>query len=123
MFVNSATGDDAQLRERLVEMKEAKDAIENSFQDNIGSQSLQPGGKVPHRKRSRLLDEVRGDESDSSTDDGFLEPTPLAVNDAAYEDDLDGAVDDLGFKIGRMRLSERIGGLYRPRIADEVYYI
>jgi hypothetical protein len=123
VFVNSANSDDTQLRERLVQMKEAKDAIETSFQDNIESQSLQPGGKVPHRKRSRLLDEVRDGDSDSSTDDAFLEPTPLAVNDAAYEDDLDGAVDDLGFKIGRMRLSERIGGLYRPRIADEVWLL
>lgn len=104
-------------------MKEARDAIESSFQDNIESHSLQPQGKPFHRKRSRHSEEVQSDDSDSSADDGFLEPTPLAVQDAAYEDDADGDVEDLGFKIGRMRLGERIGGLYRPRIADEVWQI
>lgn len=103
-------------------MKEAKDAIENSFQDKIESQSLLQERKTPHRKRSRLPNEVQSDESDNSTDDDFLEPTPLAVNDAAYEDNSDETVENIGFSIGRMHLSERIGGLYRPRIADEVCY-
>ncbi|KAJ5281729.1 hypothetical protein N7478_007101 [Penicillium angulare] len=60
------------------------------------------------------------EDSDSSGDDGFLQPTPLAVQDAAYADNVADDVEDLGFRIGRMRLGERIGGLYRPRIADEI---
>jgi hypothetical protein len=42
------------------------------------------------------------------------------VHDAAYGDEVDDDIEDLGFRIGRMRLGERIGGQYRPRIADEV---
>lgn len=59
------------------------------------------------------------DDSESSVDNGHLEPTPLAVQDAAYADEADD-VEDLGFRIGRMRIGERIGGYYRPRLADEV---
>jgi len=58
---------------------------------------------------------------DSSADDGYLEPTPLAVQGVAYIDEAaDNDVEDLGFRIGRLRIGERIGGFYRPRIADEV---
>jgi hypothetical protein len=42
--------------------------------------------------------------------------------DLTYEDDADGADDmiDLGIQIGKMRITERIGGLSRPRISEEV---
>jgi hypothetical protein len=120
LYVSSATTD-AQFRQKLVQMKEAKDEIDSTFRENIGTRTLQPGEKGPRRKRSRQLNEGEESEcSDSSSHDDFLEPTPLAVHDAAYADEVDDDIEDLGFRIGRMRLGERIGGHYRPRIADEV---
>lgn len=109
-----------EFRLRLEKMKDARDEIESSIQDRPEASNLHPQGAIPHRKRSRRSDEVLSEESDSSADDGALEPTPLAIPDAAYSDDTDNDLEDLGIRIGRMRLGERIGGLYRPRIADEV---
>jgi len=108
-----------EFRLRLEKMKDAKDEIESSIQEKPQTSNLHPQA-IPHRKRSRLSDEVLSEDSDSSAADGALEPTPLAIPDAAYSDDTDNDVEDLGIQIGRMRLGERIGGLYRPRIADEV---
>jgi hypothetical protein len=102
-------------------MKEAKDEIDSTFRETIGTDTLQPGKKRPHHKRSRQLNQgEESEDSDSSSHDDFLEPTPLAVHDAAYADEVDDDIEELGFRIGRMRLGERIGGHYRPRIADEV---
>lgn len=120
LYVSGATAD-AQFRQKLVQMKEAKDEIDSSFRETIGTRTLQPGQKGPRRKRSRRLNQgEESEDSDSSSQDDFLEPTPLAVHDAAYADEVDDDIEDLGFRIGRMRLGERIGGHYRPRIADEV---
>ncbi|KAJ5417207.1 uncharacterized protein N7487_000757 [Penicillium crustosum] len=108
---------DTQLRQKLTEMKEAKDAIDNTLRDHPGSPK---GGS--RRKRTRNSEEPEepiSDDSETSVNNGHLEPTPLAVQDAAYADEADD-VEDLGFRIGRMRLGERIGGHYRPMIADEV---
>lgn len=108
---------DTQLRQKLTEMKEAKDAIDNTLRDHPGSPK---GGS--RRKRTRNPEEPEepiSDDSETSVNNGHLEPTPLAVQDAAYADEADD-VEDLGFRIGRMRLGERIGGHYRPMIADEV---
>lgn len=53
-------------------------------------------------------------------DEKDLEPTPLAVTDAVYDDEADDDVADLGFAMGRMRLSDRIGGFFRPKMTEEV---
>jgi hypothetical protein len=65
-----------------------------------------------------LADDVEGD-VDEERD---LEITPMVALDLTYEDDADGTDDiiDLGIQVGRMRITERIGGLNRPRLADEV---
>ncbi|KAJ5113194.1 hypothetical protein N7456_001728 [Penicillium angulare] len=121
VYVNSAKSN-AELRQKLTLVKEAKDAIDSTLRTNIDTQdpNAQNAPSASRRKRSRLPDEMQSEDSDSSADDGFLQPTPLAVQDAAYADNVDDDVEDLGFRIGRMRLGERIGGLYRPRIADEI---
>ena len=53
-------------------------------------------------------------------DEKDLEPTPLGVADAAYDDDADDDVLDLGIKMGKMRLTERLGGFFRPKMNEEV---
>jgi len=50
----------------------------------------------------------------------LLEPTPLAVDAVAYEGDGDDDTEDLGIQLGRMRLTERIGGSIRPMFSMEV---
>ena len=55
-------------------------------------------------------------------DERNLEPTPMATQDATYE--YDGGEDDdmldLGFQLGKMRVTDRIGGFNRPKMAKEV---
>jgi hypothetical protein len=65
-----------------------------------------------------LADDVEG-HGDEERD---LEITPMVALDLAYEDDPDDTDDiiDLGIQVGRMRITERIGGLSRPRLSEEV---
>jgi hypothetical protein len=100
----------------LAEIKEAKDAIDDTLRED----QLKPPKGGPKPKRRRQPEESGSDDSDTSTDDGHLEPTPLAVQDATYADEADDDIEDLGFRIGRMTMGARIGGYYRPKIADEV---
>ena len=53
-------------------------------------------------------------------DEKELEPSPLAVIDAVYEDDADDDLMDLGFQMGKLRLTDRIGGFFRPKMTEEV---
>ena len=53
-------------------------------------------------------------------DENNLEPTPLAFQDALYYDDADDDLMDLGVQVGKMRITERLGGFVRPKIAFEV---
>lgn len=50
-----------------------------------------------------------------------LQSTSLAVEDATYyEDDGNDDIVDLGISMGKLRITERIGGLFRPRLSEEV---
>ena len=70
-------------------------------------------------QQQRILADDVEDEYDEERD---LEITPMVALDLTYEDDADGTDDviDLGIQVGRMRITERIGGLNRPRISEEV---
>lgn len=55
-------------------------------------------------------------------DEQELEPSPMVTQDATY--DFGGAEDDdlldLGIQMGKMRVTDRVGGLQRPKILEEV---
>ena len=68
-----------------------------------------------------------GEEGGDDDDDDYgryldLEFAPSAALDLTYEDDANGVGDmvDLGVRIGKMRITERIGGLFRSAISEEV---
>ncbi|KAL2848440.1 hypothetical protein BJY01DRAFT_233992 [Aspergillus pseudoustus] len=120
VYVANPKEGDAAFRQKLVEMKDAKDALDGRLRPTPSVPVHRQQAASARRKRVKAGEQVSSDESDGSADDRYLQPTPLAVQDAAYGDGIDDEIDDLGVRIGRMRLSERIGGLFRPRIADEV---
>jgi hypothetical protein len=60
------------------------------------------------------------DDLDVPDDEKDLEPTPLALVDILYEEDADETLMDLGIQLGKLRITDRIGGFIRPRIAEEV---
>lgn len=75
------------------------------------------------RRTSNLPGEEESEEDDDlpvPDDERELEPTPLAVVDASYEDDADDDMLDLGIVLGKMRLTDRIGGFFRPKFSEEV---
>lgn len=58
-------------------------------------------------------------EEDDETRD--LDPSLYVTEDSAYyEDEGNDDLADLGIAMGRVRITERIGGLVRPRLSEEV---
>ncbi|KAI0841967.1 hypothetical protein F5Y06DRAFT_292790 [Hypoxylon sp. FL0890] len=99
---------------RLAEIKEKQGTLERELERDVAKSTT-----TKNTLQQRILaDDISGD-YDEERD---LEATPFAALDVTYEDDIDGAGDmiDLGIQIGKMRITERIGGLSRPRISEEV---
>ncbi|KAI1333354.1 hypothetical protein F5Y16DRAFT_407219 [Xylariaceae sp. FL0255] len=100
---------------RLAEIKEKQGTLERQLERDVAKSSTSKS-----KLQQRILADEVGDEAD---DDRDLETTPLVALDLTYEDDADTGTDDmidLGIKIGKMRLTERVGGLPRPRISEEI---
>jgi hypothetical protein len=120
-----ASGLDADAQKRLAEVKEKMGVLERSLEEDVARLS-RPGSKhASHPRRPNTLpgqEESHSDqEDDEDTKDLYL--SSFVTEDAAYYDDEannDDDVLDLGIAIGKMRITERIGGLVRPRLAEEV---
>lgn len=86
---------------------------------------LSKTGNSADEKRPIALpgqDQTHSDEEDDE-DARNLDLSRFVTDDAAYYDDdvnNDDDLVDLGIAMGRMRITERIGGLVRPRFAEEV---
>jgi hypothetical protein len=98
---------------RLTEIKEKVGSLERQLERDVAKSTT----KAAAQQRI-LADDVEG-EYDEERD---LEITPMVALDLTYEDDADCTDDiiDLGIQVGRMRITERIGGLNRPRLSEEV---
>lgn len=98
---------------RLTEIKEKVGSLERQLERDVANS----GSRGFYQQRI-LADDVEG-EFDEERD---LEITPMVALDLTYEDDADGTDDimDLGVQVGKMRLTEKIGGMNRPRISEEV---
>ncbi|ROW18047.1 hypothetical protein VPNG_00338 [Cytospora leucostoma] len=101
---------------RLTEIKEKVGSLERQLERDVAK----CGSRGFYQQRI-LADDVEG-EFDEERD---LEITPMVTLDLTYEDDADSTDDimDLGVQVGKMRLTEKIGGLNRPRISEEAQQI
>lgn len=75
------------------------------------------------RREAAAQDELFTAEALPSEDDKELkelEPTPLSTVDTVYEGDADDDLLDLGVQLGKLRITERIGGFARPKFGEEV---
>jgi hypothetical protein len=113
VFLASALDPASQLK--LAEIKEKMGTLERTLENDVAKRTT--GDKFTHQYDSRSSDE---DESPAPDDEKNLEPTPMAYMDAAYYEDGDDDLMDLGVLIGKMRITERIGGFVRPKINFEV---
>lgn len=102
---------------RLTELKEKQCTLEQQLERDVAKSSI-PRSTLQQRI---LADEVEEDNEKAERD---LEATPLVALDFTYEDDADDddADDmiDLGFQMGKMRTTDRIGGFSRPRLFEEI---
>lgn len=116
---------DPQSQQKLADIKEKMGALEKNLEREIASQNAKVHMGGTHVSVSPLGDQsththVEVDEEDEPDDEEILEPTPLASLDQVYEDNADDELIDLGVQMGKMRISERIGGWIRPKLVDEL---
>jgi hypothetical protein len=123
VFITSSADVDA--KKRLAEVKEQMGALERSLEEDVVRLSrCKSNVAFDDRSHSGLpgQDESHsGQEDDEDTRD--LKSNRFVSEDAAYyEDDVDRNDDivDLGIAMGKVRITERIGGLVRPRFSEEV---
>lgn len=108
--------------ERLLERDVAKQPNHSSFNQRMALPDDADDDLPPNEDEKVHSFVIRAPFSESLTkSQQDLEPSPLASVDAAYE--VDGDDDDLldlGIQMGKMRITERIGGFFRPKISQEV---
>ncbi|KAI1432387.1 hypothetical protein GGR50DRAFT_697083 [Xylaria sp. CBS 124048] len=113
LYIGPRLDEASQLR--LAEIKEKQGTLERQLERDVAKSTT---------SKSTLQQRILADEVEDEYDDGRdLEATPLVALDLTYEDDADSGADDmidLGIQIGKMRITERIGGLSRPRISEEI---
>jgi hypothetical protein len=118
---------DSVSQQRLNEIKEKMGSLERVLEQDVARKEGRIISTSPSNSMRRTSTDLPGGEYSSSDneaavpeDEKGLEPTPLAVIDQAYEDDANDDVLDLGVKIGKMRLTERLGGFFRPQLHEEM---
>lgn len=114
---------DSVSQKKLNEIKEKMGTLERTLEEDVARRNSE--GKKKHSRHPSADLPGEGSESDEGPvpeDEKGLEATPLATVDAAYEDDGNDDVLDLGFRVGKFRMSERLGGLFRPKLAEEMVF-
>ncbi|QIX00861.1 hypothetical protein AMS68_006378 [Peltaster fructicola] len=112
---------DAQSQQKLADIKEKMGALEKNLEREVASRTVKQ--HLSGASASRLQDGEGHDDDDDDDlveDEEVLEPTPLGAIDGVYEDTGDDDLMDLGVQMGKMRISERIGGWIRPKLVEEL---
>ncbi len=104
---------------RLTEIKEKVGSLERQLERDVAKSTGRAGSR---NGGSAGRAEVDGSE-DADDVRAELEATRMVAHDSMYEDEEHTGLDeitDLGIRVGKMRISDRIGGLNRPRLSEEV---
>jgi hypothetical protein len=122
VFITSDLDVDAQ--KRLAEVKEKMGVLERSLEEDVARLSHSRAADILENPKASTIPGQDEGHSDKEDDDDVrdLDASSYATLDAAYYDD-DGDNDDmvdLGIAMGKVRITERIGGLVRPRLSEEV---
>jgi hypothetical protein len=116
VYLASTLDPAAQLK--LAEIKEKMGSLERTLEEDVAKRGTKDGNK--RHSQSQSESDETDEESKGPEDEKDLQPTPMAMADAAYHDDADDEMMDLGIIIGKLRITERIGGFVRPKLALEV---
>ena len=117
LFLAPALDPASQLK--LTEIKEKMGSLERVLEQDAAKK----GTRISNRKAPSQA-EVEGEDIDFAPepeDEKYLEPSALTIQDAVYDEDaVDDDLADLGFAMGKMRLTDRVGGFFRPKMSEEV---
>ncbi|GAB7363270.1 hypothetical protein MBLNU230_g3551t1 [Neophaeotheca triangularis] len=118
---------DQHSQQKLADIKERMGTLEKTLERDVAKKpSNKPYVPGAVARGSSMLSEVKDESSEEEAgeadDLGFLEPTPLVGHDTIYQhgDDADDELMDLGVQMGRMRITERVGGMVRPQLVQEL---
>ncbi|CAN9308046.1 unnamed protein product [Alternaria alternata] len=121
-----ASGIDSNAQAKLAEVKEQMGRLERSLEEDV-ARKTEANTRSPSdfSRVSALPGQEQSSDKEDDEETQNLRPTHLVTEDATYyepDDDvnLNEDIDDLGFRMGRIRITERIGGLVRPRFSDEL---
>ena len=109
---------------KLAEVKEKMGMLERTLEQDVArrSSSKEPSASglfEPAPYPGEHDDSTSSQEEEDDVKD--LSSHPMATIDAAYyEDEGNDDLVDLGIQMGKLRISERIGGFVRPRFHEEV---
>lgn len=110
---------DSASQNRLTVIKDQMGALERTLEKDAACR-----GSVSDRRSSfdafPGADEENENEPEEPEDEKDLRVTPDGYLDAAYDEDADDELMDLGFMMGKVRITERIGGYVHPRLVEEV---
>ncbi|GAB7351372.1 hypothetical protein MBLNU459_g2054t1 [Dothideomycetes sp. NU459] len=115
-FATLSVGDDS----KSAAQPEAEVRQTLTVQQLLGHLEESLGRDVARAPPGSNPDSEDDEDAQEPEDEESLEPTPLALFDQCYEDDADDELMDLGIQLGKMRLSDRVGGLFRPKMAAEL---
>lgn len=111
---------DAASQLKLTEIKEKMGSLERVLEQDAAKK----GTRISNRRAAAQTD-AEGEDIDFAPepeDEKYLEPSAMTVQDAVYDEDaVDDDLADLGFAMGKMRLTDRVGGFFRPKMSEEVY--
>lgn len=111
---------------KLAEVKEKMGELERALEENVARRGSNSNGTVTVSRgilTSPSLPGQEGHVSDQEDDEDVrgLEVSDMVTEDAAYFDDEgNDEMVDLGISLGKLRITERVGGFVRPRFSEEL---
>jgi len=113
---------DSASQQKLAEIKNRMGNLEQSLERDVVRRTTSDSA-TDHIKIEEISDDDDDDDVPEAEDEENLVPTPFAALDQVYDNHDADDLMDLGVRLGKMRLSDRIGGFARPRMAQEVCHI
>ncbi|KAF2641433.1 hypothetical protein P280DRAFT_498255 [Massarina eburnea CBS 473.64] len=114
---------DPQAQAKLAEVKEKMGMLERTLEEEAISKGTSKSSTRSPSYEAPVLPGQEPGYSDQEEEEDVkgLDPNELVVQDASYyEDDDNDDTVDLGISMGKLRITDRIGGMVRPRFAEEL---
>jgi hypothetical protein len=109
-------------QQKLAEMKDKMGALEEGLEREVVGRTASPtaDSHVVKSGVPELNVPQAAEGEEENYEENHLEPSPLAAMDNVYDEDADDDMMDLGVQMGKMRISERVGGWIRPKLVEEL---